>query len=101
MELIENISDTALWIAAFRARETARADAVFKDHLADKLAGKKGHQIVDATPNSAAMAYAMVARTTAIDRLVMDTISMGIDTVINLGAGLDTRPYRLSLPPQL
>jgi methyltransferase (TIGR00027 family) len=101
MELIDNISDTALWIAAFRAAETARTDAVFRDHLADKLAGKKGHQMVAATPNAKAMAYAMVARTTAIDRLVNDAISLGIDTVINLGAGLDTRPYRLSLPPQL
>src|SRR6185436_13596221 len=70
-------------------------------HLADKLAGEKGHKIVEATPNASAMAYAMVARTTAIDRLVMDTISLGIDTIINLGAGLDTRPYRLPLPPQL
>jgi hypothetical protein len=28
-------------------------------------------------------------------------ISSGIDTVINLGAGMDTRPYRMHLPPSL
>ncbi len=98
---IQHISDTAFWIAGFRAQETERKDAVFKDILAKKLAGEKGLQMVSETPHSAAMAFAMVVRTTAIDRLVLSAVSQGIDTVINLGAGLDTRPYRLNLPAQL
>jgi methyltransferase (TIGR00027 family) len=98
---IQHISDTAFWIAGFRARETERKDAVFKDILAKKLAGEKGLQMVSETPHSAAMAFAMVIRTSAIDRLVLSAVSQGIDTVINLGAGLDTRPYRLNLPTQL
>jgi O-methyltransferase involved in polyketide biosynthesis len=28
-------------------------------------------------------------------------ISLGVDTVVNLGAGLDTRPYRMELPASL
>jgi methyltransferase (TIGR00027 family) len=47
------------------------------------------------------MAWIMVVRTTAIDELIHDAIQKGIDTVLNLGAGLDTRPYRMKLPPGL
>lgn len=98
---IQHVSDTAFWIAGFRARETERKDAVFKDILAKKLAGEKGLQMVSETPHSRLVAFAMVMRTTAIDRLVLSAVSSGIDAVINLGAGLDTRPYRLNLPTQL
>jgi len=98
---IRNVSDTALWIAAYRAMETERADAVFKDPLAKKLAGERGMQIVAAAPHTKAMAFAMVARTSAIDRLVLLAVDLGVDAVINIGAGLDTRPYRLSLPATL
>ena len=101
MEDIQHISDTALWIAAYRARESERSDAVFKDPLARKLAGPRGFSMVDTTPNTEAMAFAMVTRTTGIDRLVRHAIKHGVDTVINLGAGLDTRPYRMELPPTL
>jgi methyltransferase (TIGR00027 family) len=100
-QLINNVSDTALWIAAFRALESDRPDAVFKDALARKLAGEKGFQMVEATPIKKYMAFAMTTRTTGIDRLINVAIERGIDTVINLGAGLDTRPYRMPLPVNL
>ena len=100
-QLINNVSDTALWIAAFRAEESERPDAVFQDLLAKKLAGERGFQMVAATPFRESMAFAMVTRTTGIDRLINRTIERGIDTVINLGAGLDTRPYRMLLPVNL
>jgi O-methyltransferase involved in polyketide biosynthesis len=47
------------------------------------------------------MAWGVVARTSAIDRLITESLSSGVDTVLNLGAGMDTRPYRMALPPQL
>jgi methyltransferase (TIGR00027 family) len=100
-QLINNVSDTALWIAAFRALESERPDAAFKDTLARKLAGEKGFKMVEATPIKSHMAYAMTTRTTGIDKLINETIERGIDTVINLGAGLDTRPYRMPLPVNL
>jgi methyltransferase (TIGR00027 family) len=40
-------------------------------------------------------------RTLIIDDFVREAIAGGCDTVLNLGAGLDTRPYRLELPPSL
>jgi methyltransferase (TIGR00027 family) len=45
--------------------------------------------------------WGMIMRTSAIDRLINEAISAGIDTVLNLGAGLDTRPYRMNLPASL
>ncbi|AEV97569.1 hypothetical protein A4D02_30295 [Niastella koreensis] len=99
--LINNVSDTALWIAAFRALESERPDAAFKDTLARKLAGEKGFQIVEATAIKKYMAFAMTTRTTGIDKLINEAIERGVDTVINLGAGLDTRPYRMPLPVNL
>ncbi len=42
--------------------------------------------------------FIMVARTSAIDRLILAALERGVDTVLNLGAELDTRPYRLALP---
>jgi methyltransferase (TIGR00027 family) len=100
-DLIQHVSDTSLWIAAYRAQESARQDAVFRDPLAARLAGEKGMQMVAATPHTRSMGFAMVMRTSAIDRLIHLAISRGIDTVINLGAGLDTRPYRMQLPANL
>lgn len=98
---INHISDTALWIAAYRAKETKSSHPVVNDHLAEKLAGEKGFEMVATTPFTQSMAFAMIVRTCAIDRLVEIAVSKGIDTVINLGAGLDTRPYRMNLPADL
>ncbi len=44
---IENISDTARWVAVYRAMETERRDAIFRDPYAGRLAGDKGQAIVD------------------------------------------------------
>jgi methyltransferase (TIGR00027 family) len=97
-ELISTVSDTARWIAAYRADESARDDALFHDPLADRLAGERGRAIAAAAPP---ISWALVTRTKLIDDLVFDAIAEGADRVINLAAGLDTRPYRLDLPPDL
>jgi O-methyltransferase involved in polyketide biosynthesis len=36
-----------------------------------------------------------------IDRIIGDAVANGADMVVNLAAGLDARPYRLTLPSQL
>lgn len=40
-------------------------------------------------------------RTVIIDDYIRQAIAEGCDLILNLGAGLDTRPYRLELPPTL
>ena len=98
---ISHVSDTALWVAALRAREQERPDAAFQDPLADLLAGIRGRKIAASMPRSALVAWAVVVRTAAIDQLIREALALGIDSVLNLGAGQDTRPYRLNLPARL
>jgi methyltransferase (TIGR00027 family) len=95
------VSDTAYWVANYRAEEGRRPHAAFNDHLADVLAGGRGNAIAESIPRAALVEWGMVIRTSAIDRVIGKLIDIGVDSVINLGAGLDTRPYRLSLPPHL
>jgi methyltransferase (TIGR00027 family) len=99
--LIRNISDTALWAAAYRARESDRRDAVFRDPLARRLAGERGQQAIAAMPEAERTSWAWVARTYAFDQFIAQEIRHGADMVINLAAGLDARPYRMPLPPSL
>ncbi len=99
---IENISDTAMWVAVYRAMESERPDAHFHDPFARMLAGNRGEEIVEKMPWAKSSAWAMIVRTCVIDELLLKAIQMdNVDTVLNLAAGLDTRPYRLSLPPSL
>lgn len=99
--LIRNVSDTARWVAVFRARETARPDAVFRDPLAARLAGERGEQIFAAMKFAEQASWSFVTRTWLADRFVAAEVQNGADMVINLAAGLDTRPYRLTLPSAL
>lgn len=98
---ISDVSDTALWVAAFRALESKRPDALFHDSLADVLTGDRGRAIARAMPYPKILAWMMGVRTIAIDNLIFEAIAAGVDTVVNIGAGLDTRPYRLALPKDL
>jgi methyltransferase (TIGR00027 family) len=95
---IKNIADTAFFIAAQRAIETERHDAYFQDPLAEVLAGERGMEIMRSIGQNYSR-VSIVLRTCLIDRLIQELVTREkIDTVINLGAGFDTRPYRLSLP---
>ena len=98
---IRHISDTALWVAVYRARESERADAVFRDPYASKLAGDRGLQMAAAMPFAERHAWSYVARTWLVDQVIERELLRGTDMVINLAAGLDARPYRMRLPASL
>ena len=100
--LIANVSDTARWVAFYRAIESERPDAVFKDPYARRLAGPRGEAIVKAMPQGLAMAWPMIVRTALLDELIMRLLKHDeVDCVLNLAAGLDARPWRLPLPTAL
>jgi methyltransferase (TIGR00027 family) len=99
--VVRNISDTARWAAVFRARETERPDAIFRDPYAQRLAGKKGVDIANTLPEGNSHAWAWVARTYSFDLFIKQQIEQGTDMVLNLAAGLDARPYRMNLPATL
>ena len=46
-------------------------------------------------------AWSMITRTYLIDRLITAELRRGADMVVNLAAGLDSRPYRMQLSPSL
>lgn len=97
--LIRNVSDTARWVAAYRERETRRAKPLFRDPLAGRLAGDRGRAI--AAQASHHSEWVLIARTKVIDELIVQAVANGVDCVLSLAAGFDTRPYRLPLPPDL
>jgi methyltransferase (TIGR00027 family) len=98
---IRHVSDTAFLVAHCRAIESARADALFDDHLAARLAGEKGRAITASFPFAPMVRWNVAIRTVIIDDFISSSIARGVDTVLCLGAGLDTRPYRLDLPRDL
>ena len=98
---ITHVSDTARWTALYRATESARPDALFRDPLAERLAGEQGRTIVANVPWTNRSGWWLVARTKIIDDAIADALANGCDRVLNLAAGLDTRPYRLDLPSEL
>ena len=101
LPLIRNVSDTARWVAMYRAFESERPDALFRDPWAATLAGERGREIVELMPDGRRLGWPMVVRTAVMDEIILREVAAGADTVINLAAGLDTRPYRLDLPARL
>lgn len=84
---------TGRWIAAARALEAARPDRLFNDPWAGLLAGDSGKAALDA----AAYNPFLPVRTRYFDDRILGQVREGTQIVL-LGAGLDTRAFRLPLP---
>lgn len=99
---IEHVSDTARWVAVYRAMETERPDAIFRDPFARRLAGERGEAIVNEMKRGRSMAWAMIVRTAVFDEIILDVIRREkVDLVVNLACGLDARAWRLDVSPEL
>jgi methyltransferase (TIGR00027 family) len=96
---IRNVSDTALWVAMYRAAETERPDAIFRDPYARRLAGDRGAEILASMRRG--MDWPMIVRTAVMDEIVLRCVQQGCKSVLNLAAGLDARAWRLPLSPAL
>src|SRR5581483_4274953 len=72
--LVRNVSDTARWVAMYRALETERPDAIFRDPFARRLAGDRGAEILEKMPRGKATAWPMVVRTAVFDELILRAI---------------------------
>jgi methyltransferase (TIGR00027 family) len=98
---IQDVSDTAIWVAYYRMLESERPDALFHDPLAKLLVGDRGAQIARRFgPTGKYTAWSVASRTVLIDDYIQAAVNNGFDAVLNLGAGLDTRPLRMTLPPR-
>ena len=101
---ITHVSDTALMVAACRAHETALEDAYIRDPFAARLAGERGVAILNALPPAQAkvLRFGMAIRTRFVEELLMEALAAHpIKTVLSVGCGLDTRPWRLDLAQDL
>ena len=98
---ITHVSDTARWVAIYRAQESERPDALFHDPFARRLAGERGEAITAHMERGMQASWPMVVRTAVMDEIILRHVAEGVDTVLNLAAGLDARPWRLALPASL
>jgi len=99
---ILHVSDTALMVAACRALETAHPIGIIRDPFAERLAGERGMAIARALPGLEILRFGVGVRSRFLDELVAFAVAeYAIDTVVSAGCGLDTRPWRLDLPPAL
>ena len=90
-------SRTALMVAAYRGRASAGADPVCDDPWARRLAGDEGLKLSHRwDQHSPSMELWMGLRTRFLDDCVVRALDRGIQQVVILGAGLDTRAARLA-----
>ena len=105
--LPDGVSMTALGVAWVRAAESERPDRLFDDPLAARFVAASGWEPPDLTGAPAddttramlVLAQSVIVRTRFLDDLVADAWAGGCRQVVILGAGLDTRAFRLAWPP--
>jgi len=95
------LTGTAHWIAAARAREWERADRLFDDPCAAQLAGTVGRAALAASERASSGENAFLPIRTRFFDDLLRTEAERLDQVVLLGAGFDTRAFRLTLPERL
>jgi methyltransferase (TIGR00027 family) len=98
-----DVAATARITASIRARETARPAGLFRDPLAEVLAGHEAMAAMQAMPEAVRDRSSMytVIRTRVFDDWLLTTLGpgRGVAQVVLLGAGFDSRAFRLDWPP--
>lgn len=104
------VAPTARWMAAARARESERPDALFEDPLAAALAGPDGFaglERMEFASLSAGPGLYGVIRTRFFDDFLLgaceasdarQVVGQGVRQVVLAAAGMDTRAFRLGWP---
>ncbi len=113
-EPLAGVGATAIGVALIRARETDRADRLYDDPYAHAFADAARTAFLDPrAPADAADRWATIERLVdpfyewrtvsvrLVDDRVRDWIAAGCEQVVVLGAGLDTRAFRLPLSREL
>lgn len=98
----EVVLNTAKWMAALRAKENERSDRLFADPFAAKLAGDEGMNWLNSPTEETSeqdRPYVPV-RTRFFDDFLMAVVP-DVTQIVILGAGMDTRAFRLGLSDRL
>ncbi|MFJ6011995.1 class I SAM-dependent methyltransferase [Streptomyces sp. NPDC092952] len=92
------VSYTAQWMAAARALESERDDALYQDPFARDLAAPKGFELIDRYQGGGLLPFISI-RTKFLDDSIRDTLAeTDIQQVVLIAAGMDTRAFRLEWP---
>jgi methyltransferase (TIGR00027 family) len=100
---------TAVGVARIRAHESRQDNALFHDPLAEAFAAaggsqERGDRVDRGERDEAAkrrwqgVAFSIVVRTRFLDDLLREAVDAGCRQVVLLGAGMDSRAYRLDWP---
>ena len=90
------VAATGLLVAAMRAEESARDDALFHDPFAERLAGEEGRRLLaESTAETEQPSAPIVVRTRLFDEALRRVQDDGVAQVVILAAGMDARSYRL------
>jgi methyltransferase (TIGR00027 family) len=90
------VAATGLLVAAMRAEESVRDDALFHDPLAQRLAGEDGRRLLaEATAETGQPSAPIVVRTRLYDEAL---VRVAASQAVILAAGMDARSYRLPWP---
>ncbi len=95
------VGTTAVFVAAARALETGRDDRLIDDPWAGEFVRRSGwHPPTDELDGGSLeeLTTWVAARTKFLDEFVVDAVASGCGQVVLLGAGLDTRAFRLPWP---
>ena len=98
---VAHVSDTAFLVCGYRVLESKRVDSLFDDRIAEVFLVDAPSEVKEILFNWDFAQWVVAVRTAIIDRCLKRLINQGATSVLNLAAGLDTRPYRLSLPYNL
>lgn len=95
---MNSVNRTGLWTAAARAHEAQRADRLFLDPYAERLAGAEGEALLTEGLQTGSEMTVFAIRTRFFDDLLLETVIRPGQQVVLLGAGMDTRAYRMAWP---
>lgn len=96
----------AFWRArAVRLEEEDKARCLCRDSqaglLADALLSAAEREALEARPDAEDEMLVAGVRAAFMDRFVLDAIGRRVRQVVLLGSGMDSRAYRMDVPPQL
>ena len=97
---MDGIGLTSLWVAAMRAVETDRPDAMIRDPFARVLAGQQGFDVLARgdPPSPTPRPPVVAVRTRYFDDVIAAALGAGIRQVVLVAAGMDSRAFRLEFP---
>jgi methyltransferase (TIGR00027 family) len=90
------VAATGFLVAAMRAEESARDNALFHDPFAERLAGDDGRRLLAESSSETGQPSApIVVRTRLFDEALLGAHADGVSQVVIVAAGMDARSFRL------